>query len=151
EGLSKIISADARADGLVARNLGDFFAEQPVPGFFVECECGTLNFRCAERQTGDALTAALILCRLEHLPPGTLSSSRRIDIHAAQLHRAVRRGLQAEHTDHLVVLDGYPKATGVLAVVRRDATDLFCEGALDIGFKYVAELRWAQTPIDGDE
>ena len=146
-----MVSANTRADCLIARHAGSFLAEQGVPGFFVERERGFLDFRGAEHEACEALTAAFVLRRLEHLPSNTLSSSRRIDVHAAQLHCAIGRDFQAEHADHLVVLDGYPKAASVLAVIGRDAIDLFFEGTPDIHLEHFAEVRRGEEPVDGNE
>lgn len=94
------------------------------------------------------MMAAFFFRRLKHLASNALSASRRIDIHAAQLHRAIRRAFQAKHSDQLVVPNGYPKAPGVLAIVGRNVIHLVFERMLDIRLEYLAQTRWAQQFVD---
>jgi hypothetical protein len=106
--LFEIIPTDATTHCLVAQRLDSLLANQPIACISVECECSLLYFSSAKLKPCDISTAAFVFRELEHLPSNTLSSGRRMNVHAPQFHCVIGGAFEAESADHFVASDGNP-------------------------------------------
>src|SRR6185312_12335081 len=144
-------AANATADRLVAGAGCDFLMRFSVAGGAIKRERLLLNLRRAEHHLPRARSLRFGLGESQHPARGAASPHVGIDIHAAQLHRALAGRFKAEHAGQLVLRTRDEERSLARAIISRNDVDLFGERARYIVFEGFRQMRRRNQPVDANE
>src|ERR1700694_2558326 len=128
----EVISANALPHRLVARFLGNFFAQKLISSIPIESQRLALQLGCAEFELGYVTPPALVLGVLKHLPGNPCTSHGWINIHAPPLHGFRCCSFQTERPNSPGPFERSPDPAMSFAIIVGDPPNLLGQGTRDV-------------------